>query len=420
MTHDTSSHGVTYEPFGRAVAVVGPKQFSIGHTALEDVVEATLLPGAASGPVECGVCGNHRGHVLDCRDVTERPRRAIACNEDERDDGERRAHGRRKGCSKDGFACNELPRLSCGRVTALLYVRSVTTPEPERRPLSSWLAAGAHLHVTRFRVLVTPRRPGRLRNPVSAVVRGLLGERLRALQCVTRASVCDGCPETLHCGYHQLFERVHDAMETRAFWLQGIPFDELLDARPFEATLCTWGMSNPMLTALDLAFRDALVQVGDRNRPPNRITVTKVDTVGWGSVASPVQQVTLVARSPLALRGDREGAATLCPAEPSFGLLLRAGVRRIAALLRASGVQPARVAWPDLSKVHRVGAPWRWWSSSRYSHRHERRQPLEGYTGSLSLTGDGLQEVLPLLCALELTNVGRHTTYGLGELALVS
>lgn len=290
---------------------------------------------------------------------------------------------------------------------------------PERLPLDRWLAALDGVRVRRLRVAVTPRRPGRLEAPVGAVVRGLLGERLRELRCLTGAPACEGCPEVARCDHHRLFDRAHDAQETRAFWLQGVTHDAAVPDAPFEASLCTWSADDPALPYLDVALRDALARVGDKHRPPNLLGPTRADAPPWAPPVPSAARVTLVARSPLSLRGNLEAATALCPGVPELGLLVRAGVRRLDALLRVSGMSaPPRVAWPTLTDVRRVGAPWSWWTASRYSHRQERRQPLEGYDGALTVEGDGVAALGPLLHALSVSGVGRHTAYGLGVLAL--
>ena len=52
--------------------------------------------------------------------------------------------------------------------------------------------------------------------------------------------------------------------------------------------------------------------------------------------------------------------------------------------------------------------------------RKRRRQLLEGFVGEVTVVGEGLDVILPLLRVLERTNVGRKTAFGFGEVRVTA
>jgi hypothetical protein len=273
----------------------------------------------------------------------------------------------------------------------------------------------------RVSVTVTPRRVVALREPVGAVVRGLLGQRLRDLRCLTRARSCEGCAEVARCDYARVFGVEGTNAHARRYWLQGVPEEMSWAHGARRVTLVTLGSESAVAPYLDVALRDALAVLGDPRGAPNALTVSDIERGTLGELLSPDAHgdaVRLVTRSPLDLRGDVEAAATLCPKVPGVGVLLRAGVRRIDGLLRASavGAAPPRVEWPDLRELRVREGEMRPWRASRFSHRQGQRHPLQGIHGALVL--DGAREVVSLLRALAVVGVGRHTSHGLGEMTV--
>ena len=304
-------------------------------------------------------------------------------------------------------------------------------------PLEEWLGQLGTLELTALDVAVRFRAPVRLADPAGAVVRGLLGERLRDLRCLTRAPVCEGCAETARCDYARIFASQAALAESPAgregardlhpYWLQGLPVARALDAgTQLAARLVVAGFAAAALPYLDVALRDALARLGalPRERAPE-LSATSTRRVAL-PLAEPAPGAganarawRIEARTPLILRGDAAWCEGACPRAPWLALLVRAGVRRLDALLGAftpPAMRP-RVEMPGLEDVEVVEgrlAPWR---GSRYSLRQGQRFPLEGLTGSVVLRGAALGNVGPLLRVLEVTGVGKATSMGFGTLA---
>ncbi len=69
------------------------------------------------------------------------------------------------------------------------------------------------------------------------------------------------------------------------------------------------------------------------------------------------------------------------------------------------------------AEVRVVGSELRWRELERYSNRQERKTPLDGFVGSVTLAGE-LGPFVPLLRAAEVLHVGKGTTFGLGRVAV--
>jgi hypothetical protein len=136
----------------------------------------------------------------------------------------------------------------------------------------------------------------------------------------------------------------------------------------------------------------------------------------------PASEVWIRATTPLCLRGDEVASHRLCPQVPWLGLLVRAGVRRLDALVRSfalpEGGRTPRAQLPDLSAVTAVRDTLAPWTSTRFSHRQDRRVPLTGVDGEAVLVGEALRPLAPLLGALTVSSVGKATSLGLGGLAV--
>ena len=124
------------------------------------------------------------------------------------------------------------------------------------------------------------------------------------------------------------------------------------------------------------------------------------------------------------MRGDEEVCRAMCPRVPWLALLVRAGVRRLDALVRAfappAGGWLPRAELPELATVELIGGGLAPWSSSRFSHRQRRRMPLEGVQGEAAVRGPGVEELAPLLRALAVASVGKATSLGFGTLRVSS
>lgn len=285
-------------------------------------------------------------------------------------------------------------------------------------PLMAWLQPALQLPLIEISIDVTVRRRVQLTAPTCAVVRGLLGQRLRELRCQSGARACGGCALTATCD----FARIFDDGATHPFWFRGVPADRHLrcGAR-FVARLYLATPAHQSAQYLDVAFRDALHRsCGDATLAPSRWRRAALGALAPQPL--PASEVRISATTPLCLRGDEVASHRLCPQVPWLGLLVRAGVRRLDALVRSfalpDGARTPRAQLPDLSAVTAVRDTLAPWTSTRFSHRQDRRVPLTGADGEAVLVGEALRPLAPLLGALTVSSVGKATSLGLGGLAV--
>jgi hypothetical protein len=294
-------------------------------------------------------------------------------------------------------------------------------------PLPAWLDQLAALDLTALDVDATFLHPSVLRDPASAVARGLLGERLRSHCCLTRAPTCDACPETARCDYARIFAGDVDplalpggARGLHPYWLRGLPADSAIPAGArFTARLVVTAFAAPVLPYLDIALREALVRLGGPSPAPPRLSSSRTAPVRLPLAVPAARLWRIEALTPLVLRGDTEACARACPAAPWLALIARVGVRRVDALLRAfsPAPPPPRVAFPRMDDVEVVSGGLSPRKISRYSRRQGRRFPLDGLVGSAVVRGEAMPALGALLAALSETGVGKATTMGFGVLA---
>ncbi|MCA9547207.1 MAG: CRISPR system precrRNA processing endoribonuclease RAMP protein Cas6 [Myxococcales bacterium] len=128
------------------------------------------------------------------------------------------------------------------------------------------------------------------------------------------------------------------------------------------------------------------------------------------------QQVRMHAVTPLWLVSGR--AKALVP-DPDAQRVLRGVLRRAAEVVprHCGGAMVDVARWEAaIGRVHGQGR-WAVWEAQRWSNRQQAKTPMAGVLGCLDLAGD-VEAVWPLLQAAELLHVGRHTTFGLGQLVV--
>lgn len=306
--------------------------------------------------------------------------------------------------------------VSHGALTAI-----VPEPEPpaDSLPLVDWLRPALDLPLIEISVDVVIHRRIQLSSPTCAVLRGLMGKRLRDLRCLTGAATCAGCVETTRCDYARTFE----GESPHSFWFQGIPATQTIESGV--KLTCRLYLASPAHASapfLDVALRDALRALdAEAVLSPSRWRREPLGELA--APASPEGPLHLRTETPMCLRGDDAICRQLCPRVPWLALLVRAGVRRLDALVRTFAPPPGgrlpRAELPDLSTIDLLDGALRPWSSSRFSHRQHRRMPLRGLAGDVSLQGEQLHALVPLLRALAVTGVGKATSLGFGVVRMV-
>ena len=282
-------------------------------------------------------------------------------------------------------------------------------------------------------VEVTFRRDSALGAPFGVVVRGLLGARLRDLRCQTGAPSCVDCMEASRCDYMQIFDTPPNPLAaqptsqaTHPFWLQpSSMLDHFAAGACLRVRLVACGHALTSGPWLEVALRDAL-RVVRSERALGTAGALDVGPANIEVISSRIARVAgeravrVEAKTAVIAAGNEALARIDCPAAPWLATLVRAGLRRSSALTRAyaPSVATVKVPLPDLRAIERVSGEMVPWSSSRWSQRQGQRVPLRGFMGAVVLRGDAVAELAPLLRTMALTNVGKATSMGFGEISV--
>jgi len=298
-----------------------------------------------------------------------------------------------------------------------------TSPETPLLP-GPWLARFGSPVLWGIPFEAQSTRPLTLHDPLCSVLRGMLGDRLRELRCLTRAPTCQGCGEVKDCDYARVFDAGLHAQTQRTppYWLQGVPIQTRIEAGlRLEGRLVVLGGVSATLPYLEASLRDALRLLGRPSRqtlpwaPAFSFRVGAPVSLAAQGDASSVRW-SIRAHTPLALRDEIDGRE--CPQLPELAKIVRAGARR---LLRLHRVQHGNdwlppVTMPDLTELRLTSGHFAPWAGSRFSQRQRQRQPMDGLLGEVEVTGEVLRELSPLLALLPLISVGKQTSMGLGHL----
>lgn len=133
---------------------------------------------------------------------------------------------------------------------------------------------------------------------------------------------------------------------------------------------------------------------------------------------APVARLTLTCLTPLRLKYTNQLQGSL-----PFHLLIRAALRRIAALESAYGEGEPDLDYKGLAaraaQVAIEKAACRWAEIERYSARQKTAMLIGGIMGAITYTGE-LGEFLPLLRYCEITHLGKQTSFGLGRIRITT
>ncbi|MCS6900509.1 MAG: CRISPR system precrRNA processing endoribonuclease RAMP protein Cas6 [Myxococcales bacterium] len=289
-------------------------------------------------------------------------------------------------------------------------------------PLPRWIDQLARFSLIRVRTEVNVVRDLSLREPACSQIRSQLGALFREQRCLTGAPTCTGCSSKPRCDFARVFDAAESPRQTHAFWLQGIPTHTSLRARTHgEPTLWLLDKEASSASFLGEALRRALLQLGrpprsSRWEPALRVRPVQIEPLPL-PCGAPAQRWTIVARTPMDLRtDDPERHRLACPEAPEFSMLVEAAIRRLYRLAQEAfpskdfpHPQP-----PDLTSVHRLHGGFDSFRNHRFSQRQGQAIPLSGWVGELSIEGDALLDLSPLLHLLPTLSVGKKTTMGFG------
>lgn len=289
--------------------------------------------------------------------------------------------------------------------------------------LASWMTRVREIPLREVTARVRMRAGFVSPEPPCAKLRGLLGEKLRALRCLTGAARCAGCASAQDCDFAQLLgapEAGVEGDEPRPYWLRGIPAEPMEPGAAHTARLVFVEDAVASPEALAVAWVDALERLGTNLHQRNTVTDLEAGPLRWpASERDAVRALRIRCETPLVLRGDLARSRENCPGFPPLMLLASAGLRRVAMLLEAfEGAPLERVRLPTARGILAREDRFRPWRAERVSRRQDRAIPIEAWHGSVELEGDELRSFAPLLQALSVLQVGKATSQGFGALTV--
>jgi len=277
-------------------------------------------------------------------------------------------------------------------------------------------------------------------------LRSAFGVALRECSCVSGLEHCKECDRRYECAYGAYFkphrsEREHylDADELPAGVIVRFPFAGPIRFTPMDYVPMDVVMVGRALTA-DLAFARAINtmagrlgigkkrvrMVQRRLEPLTGRQASYPEPIGWDDLASPEDgnrhMVEVLFLSPVELRQKGEYLSGL-----DFHDLIWYGTHRIAALIDThcasmehKGLPAALRQWRDdlateARGVRRVAHSFVPESQVYSSSQHSNRAVFPGFTGRAIFQGP-MKQFLPILRALTYVHLGRHSTFGWGQI----
>lgn len=285
---------------------------------------------------------------------------------------------------------------------------------------------------------------------LGSTLRGSLGWSLKRVSCALRRQQCETCLLREQCAYAWIFEtEKYQTGDGRNVNARPHPFvlqteldicGDKQEGDTFQFTLLLIGRGNDLLPQVVYGvinmgeagigsargqglgrFRLLRVSVRERNvytdtegvlhTPPDldKIELNTPSKEG-------VDAVRITLHTPLRLK-QRNSLQRDLP----FHVLIRAGLRRIAALEDAYGRGEPDLDYTGLVdralqvKVERAQLRWR--ELFRWSNRQRKKVSLGGLGGSIVYRG-ALGEFLPILRYCRMVNVGKQTAFGLGRISV--
>jgi len=287
---------------------------------------------------------------------------------------------------------------------------------------------------------------------LGSTLRGALGWGLKKISCALKRQNCATCMLRQQCAYAWIFETErYQTGDGRIVNARPHPFvlqpemnryGHQKEGSDLVFSLLLFGRANEFLPQLVYAIQlmgEAGIGSG-RRRGAGRFLLkqlTAADTeifsaenpVLQRSKKSPLLQLhtavpenieTLIVRlqTPLRLKQNNKLRRSL-----PFHLLIRASLRRIAALEDAYGDGEPDIDYPEIVRraesIETDQSDIRWQELHRYSNRQRKKVSLSGLSGVLTYCGD-LTAFLPIVRYAEQVNIGKQTVFGLGKISVNS
>lgn len=292
----------------------------------------------------------------------------------------------------------------------------------------------------------------RLPGYLGSTLRGALGWALKKTSCALRRQQCNSCLLREQCVYAWIFEtQRYQAGDGRTINARPHPFvlqpgEEATGVKKkgdkLSFSLLLMGGSNNFLPQLIFAIQlmgEGGIGTG-RRQGLGRFQLEEV-TAGKHSIFSiettvlqqcrdineiqlqeslgyEVSSLLLTLYTPLRFKHYNKLKRDL-----PFHVLIRAGLRRIAALEEAYGGGEPDIDYKGLVRraelVETGESHVRWHELFRYSNRQQKKISLSGLAGTIEYKGV-LAEFMPILHYCEQVNIGKQTVFGLGRIGVIA
>ncbi len=319
----------------------------------------------------------------------------------------------------------------------------------------NWLS---HLEFAKLEFLLEATQPLHLPEYKGSTFRGAFGNIFKNVVCIKEDRVCETCILTRNCSYHYVFETPNPGRFT---WFSSPklphpyvlepPLEERETFAPGERlslNLILFGRAIELLPYFIFVFEDmgarggvgkyrghgfgrfALREVRDAFAPGRTVydgaqkVIVHPPVVQSGSVflndppAPALKSVQLDFLTPTRIKHKGEFLLFRSRGQLSAPVLLQNLYRRAFLMTFShSDSDPPDFELPEFEDVLCTDAHLRWQDWERYSARQQRRHPLGGFVGQVTLVGN-VAPWLPLLRIGELLHAGSASSFGLGRFSV--
>ena len=296
----------------------------------------------------------------------------------------------------------------------------------------------------RYQFNLTLETPLRLDFYSGSLLRGVFGQALRKVSCMTKLKDCRECPLYRSCPYTTVFEMPPPLQHNLQAFSQ-IPNPYLIEPPPLGAKVYQAGeplsfsmvLIGPAIAQLPLiifAWQQAFaLGVGKYHSRARLTSVALVD-------AQNRQQIIYDPQSHHAVQAHSSAALPTLAAQPSLTLtfstplhiqkqgkvlaetmtakdFLMALIRRYYLLHEFYGRDYQAPLFSQLAEQAQTiqsQSEFNWCRWQRYSNRQQQKMRFDGVLGRITLSGD-LRPFLPMLQAGQWLHIGNKTTFGMGR-----
>ena len=285
-----------------------------------------------------------------------------------------------------------------------------------------------------------------------SMLRGALGHALKSVVCAMREKNCDRCLVRNNCLYAKIFEykpnRVEQDQTFAAFphpYVLEYPTETEVIYRPnkpfrFRTILIGpavesfpyWiysiqkmgqsGLGPRQASGRRSQFQLTQVSMGDqvlyKDGQQGVVLPEKPPELSWEERHSELGRLTVRLETPLRFKSQNRLAT-----DTNFTELVRLSLRRIKALQEGFQVKlepdNVRELLPKSGAVKTVRKELRWQEQTRFSTRQGGHQQMGGLVGELDVEGD-LKPFWPLLQMAGIAHLGKETSFGLGQISMIT